>query len=561
MQATWRKTMRSSCSLTTSLLAGLIFVSLAACAGAAPGDVKNSFDAPCSYPAGLATDGTHLYVLDWREAKIYRVSTTDGTPQGSWDAPTLKPHGLTYGHGKLYISDDHSGHVYALDPKTGVVESHFEAPGSRATGLAWADDALFLLERKSGKIYKVLPEDGTILAYFDVPHRHCTCLAYDGKYLWVSNRVADEFYMVDPHNGMVIAIVDSPGSYPAGLSWLDGHLWNIDFQTRQIYQIIVNDKQKYRLTDTREARIEYLWLLYNYGPGKVTDLRVNLAIPETRPGQELLSEIRYSTPPGRIETDQWGQRCAVFDLGMVAPVARKPLTYSIEARVSAIRYLIVPEDTGTLDDIPESIRKNYTADGSRYRIASSYVQDTARKVLGDEQNTYWIARKIYNFVIDKLEYEMVGGWDVPEVVLKRGSGSCSEYTFAFIALCRAAGLPARYVGSIVVRGDDASVDESFHRWAEIYLPNYGWVPVDANRGDAKTPADQARGFADLANRFLITTHSGGGSEHLGWSYNSFATYKMTGYCKTEEENLGFWEPLETGPEVEDDKAPTQRRGN
>ena len=139
---------------------------------------------------------------------------------------------------------------------------------------------------------------------------------------------------------------------------------------------------------------------------------------------------------------------------------------------------------------------------------------------------------------------MIGGWDVPEVVMKRGSGSCSEYTFSFIALCRAAGLPARYQGSIVVRGDDASVDEAFHRWAQVYLPNYGWVPVDANRGDARSPADQARGFGELSNRFLITTESGGDSEYLAWGYNSHATWKATGYCKVEEENLGFWEPLE-----------------
>ncbi|HUU84302.1 MAG TPA: transglutaminase-like domain-containing protein, partial [Phycisphaerae bacterium] len=148
-------------------------------------------------------------------------------------------------------------------------------------------------------------------------------------------------------------------------------------------------------------------------------------------------------------------------------------------------------------------------------------------------------------ITDHLEYEMIGGWDIPEVVLKRGSGSCSEYTFSFVALCRAAGVPARYQGSIVVRGDDASIDEAFHRWAQIYLPNYGWVPVDANRGDAKAPADQARGFGELSNRFLITTQGGGDSAFLGWSYNSFARYKSTGYCKVEEDNFGFWYPLET----------------
>jgi sugar lactone lactonase YvrE len=531
------------------LLATAILTWLATPTRAAPGDVKLSFAAPCKYPAGLATDGKDLFVLDWREAKIHRIAATDGTLKQTWDAPTLKPHGLTCGDGLLYVSDDHTGHVYALNLETGIVERTFEAPGSQATGLAYAGDALFILEGHSRQIYKVVPTDGTILGYFDVPDRSCTCLAWDGRYLWVSNRMKDELYMVDPDGGMVLGILDAPGPYAAGLAALDGYLWNVDFQTRKLYQLVIDDEQKYRLSDPREARIEYCWTLYNYGPGEVRDLAVNLAVPEPLPNQELLSQIQYSTTPTRTARDQWGQACAIFELGTVPAGTRQPVGYTVSARISAIRYLIDPAKTGTLDDIPADIRKAYTVDGSRYRIDTPYIRDTAKKIVGDEQNPYWIARKIFNFLIEHVDYEMVGGWDVPEVILKRGTGSCSEYTFAFIALCRAAGLPARYQGSVVVRGDDASVDDAFHRWAQVYLPNYGWVPVDASRGDAKSPADQARGLGELANRFLITTHSGGGSEYLDWTYNSFAKYKATGYCNTQEENFAFWEPLEAADDA------------
>ncbi len=78
----------------------------------------------------------------------------------------------------------------------------------------------------------------------------------------------------------------------------------------------------------------------------------------------------------------------------------------------------------------------------------------------------------------------------------------------------------------------------------MYLPGYGWVPVDANRGDRESPADQARGIGELSNRFLITTVGGGDSEHLGWSYNSLVRHKAGGYCKVEEDHFALWEPLE-----------------
>ena len=510
---------------------------------AQPGSVKTILDSPSNYPAGLATDGKHFYVADWRAGLIYQLDATKGSITGKQKAPTLKPSGLAWGDGLLYVSDDHTGAIYAWDFKTGIVDHTFQAPGSRASGLAWADGKLFILERRSRKIYQVLPEDGTILAIFDVPDRNCTCLSFDGRYLWIANRIADELYMVDPGDGAVIGILEAPGPHAAGITWRDGFLWNVDFQNRKLYELAVYTEVPYFLTDPRVARVEYYWALSNYGPGQVTDVTLNIAIPEKLPNQELLSEINYSTAPKKITKDQWDQPCALFELGSIEAGSKAELVYSVNAKVSAINYLIIPEKTGTLSDIPKEVRKEYLEDGSRYRLSSPYIQETAKKIVGDETNPYWIARKIYNFIIGELYYEMIGGWDVPEVVLKRGSGSCSEYTFSFVSLCRAAGLPARYQGSIVVRGDDASVDEAFHRWAQIYLPNYGWIPVDANRGDSDSPVGQAKGIGRLADRFLITTHSGGGSDYLGWSYNSFAKYKLDGYCKVEEDNFGFWEPI------------------
>ncbi len=536
--------MHANHRLLVCCIAAVFFACSIASAATAPGDERRSFDIPCKYPAGLTSDGTHLYLVDWRDAKIRQIDPADGEVVRTIAAPTLRPHGLTFGDGLFYVSDDHSGWIYAVDPATGHVENSFEAPGERPTGLAYADGVLYLLERGSRKIYKVLPDDGTILKYYDAPTRNCTCLAVEGRYLWVTDRIADEFYLVNADDGQVVSILAAPGKHPAGLVVHDDHLWNVDFQDRKLRQLALRTEQQYRLSETRKARVEYLWSLYNYGPQDVTDLHLRFALPAELPNQKLLSDHRFKPEPTRFATDQWGQRCAEFELGKVDGGTTQEVTYTVNAEVSAIRWLIYPDRAGTLDDIPADIRERYTVDGARYRLNSPFIQKTVKKIIGDEQNPYWIARKVFNHLIAELKYEMVGGWDVPEVVLERGSGSCSEYTFAFIALCRAAGLPARYQGSIVVRGDDASIDEAFHRWAEIYLPNYGWVPVDANKGDAKSPADQCRGFGELANRFLITTINGGNSDHLAWGYNTHSTYKTTGYCKIEQESYGFWEPLE-----------------
>ncbi len=114
--------------------------------------------------------------------------------------------------------------------------------------------------------------------------------------------------------------------------------------------------------------------------------------------------------------------------------------------------------------------------------------------------------------------------------LKRGNGSCSEYSFVYIAMCRAAGIPARYSGAITIRGDLASEDEVFHRWCEIYLPNYGWLPVDPSGGDTPSPEGQAQRFGFVGNSYLVTT-TGAGSEFIDWNYNSGEKWESIGKCK------------------------------
>jgi len=536
---------RGCCPLAVGILC------LAARSLAAPGDVKTSFDSPCRYPAGLTSDGRSLYLVDWREARLYCINPAEGTPVWVRDLPTLRPRGVACGNAAFFISDDRTGLIEVVDAHSGMVEGVFAAPGPEPAGLCWADGVLWVLERRTRKVYRVDPQDGTILSDFALPEAQCEYLAHDGRYAWLSNRVKDELYLVDPATGVVLGILPAPGPYAAGLAWHDGLLWNVDFQTRRLYQLVIFDEPMYRLSDRRLARCEYYWALYNYGPGQVRDLIVNIALPHELPGQKLLSEPKFATAWQEEQIDRWGQRCRRFCTERLRPHEKFAVSYCVDVELSAIRYLLIPECVGTLDEIAEEIRKQYTADGPRYQIHSEFMQETVRKVVGDERNAFWVARKIYNYVIDRLEYEMAGGWDVPEVVLKRGRGSCSEYTFAFIALCRAAGLPARYQGSVVVRGDDASVDEAFHRWAEVYFPNYGWVPVDANRGDSASPVEQARGFGELSNRFLITTIGGGDSELLRWSYNADARYRLEGYCRVEEENFGCWEPLpaEEAPRV------------
>ena len=214
-----------------------------------------------------------------------------------------------------------------------------------------------------------------------------------------------------------------------------------------------------------------------------------------------------------------------------------------QAKLYALDYFLLPDRVlQSKAAIPKQVRQLYLRDESKFDIKHPLIQKTVKDVVGQEKNPYWIARKLARHIQDSLEYELAGGWNVAPKVLERGTGSCSEYTFVFIALCRAAGVPARFAGALVVRSDDASTDEVFHRWAEIYLPPYGWVPVDVQHGDKPTEVERAEAWGRLENRFLITTHGGGASDLMEWNYNGLVSYTCEGPCKVDVEYFGEWEP-------------------
>jgi transglutaminase-like putative cysteine protease len=271
-------------------------------------------------------------------------------------------------------------------------------------------------------------------------------------------------------------------------------------------------------------------------------MEVYIARPQNLP-QQKVTEVKFTPAGYRIENDRWDQPVAVFSYKDRKPGPPIISQMQVETEISSIRYFIYPERCGSLSDIPGDIKQEYTSDEGKYRIINPYIRDLAAEIVGDEKNPYWMARHIFDYVRHSLEYKLEGGWNIAPVVLQRGTGSCSEYTFSFIALCRAAGIPARYVGAIVVRGDDASFDRVFHRWPEVYLPSYGWIPMDPQGGDKERPADRARYIGHLSNRFLITTCGGGDSDFLGWYYNYNESYQTDPQVLVNIETFGEWEPV------------------
>lgn len=92
------------------------------------------------------------------------------------------------------------------------------------------------------------------------------------------------------------------------------------------------------------------------------------------------------------------------------------------------------------------------------------------------------ARAIYDWTCENMYRDPktigCGPGDVCSL-LKRPGGKCTDIHSVFVALCRAAGIPAREVfGLRQGKKSPQDITGWQHCWAEFYLPGYDWVPVD-----------------------------------------------------------------------------------
>ena len=111
----------------------------------------------------------------------------------------------------------------------------------------------------------------------------------------------------------------------------------------------------------------------------------------------------------------------------------------------------------------------------------------ASVVAKDEKNRLNVARSLYDTVLSRMRYSKDGtGWGQGDTIWACGSGfgNCTDFHSMFMSFARSRGIPARFFMGVPVpekRGEGAI--GGYHCWAEFYVAELGWVPVDISEAD------------------------------------------------------------------------------
>lgn len=124
------------------------------------------------------------------------------------------------------------------------------------------------------------------------------------------------------------------------------------------------------------------------------------------------------------------------------------------------------------------------------------------------------ARRIFEHLLETLDYDSRGctperadelGDLVVACDLKRGT--CTEFHGLYVAHARALGLPARFAFGFNVPSKPEGEIAGYHCWAEVFLPESGWLAVDVSEAWKRSePSERDFYFGNLdANRVQFTT--------------------------------------------------------
>ncbi len=148
--------------------------------------------------------------------------------------------------------------------------------------------------------------------------------------------------------------------------------------------------------------------------------------------------------------------------------------YAVQTRIS---IQAIPSEY----DAERRLYKNYTASDNYIPSSDPGIIQIAKTAGKREKNPYIRARNIYLYIIKQLSYEKrVDHSNLPAILTSTRTGDAYTYAALYTALCRSSGIPARVVSGYLVFGNKETIK---HYWAEIYIEQVGWIPIDPLLGD------------------------------------------------------------------------------
>ena len=279
-------------------------------------------------------------------------------------------------------------------------------------------------------------------------------------------------------------------------------------------------------------------------------LRLWFPLPREEEHQTV-SDLRITAPPGhRTTTDRDGNRYVYVEAPAGADVD-VVTRFHVERREYATDV-----DPARSRPLTDAERAQYAAflHADKNIVIDDSIRSLAAQIRGNEQNPVLVARKLYDWTLDNVEYWVKdpSKWKASpvgssEYCLKNRTGNCTDFHSLWTALARSSGIPTRLeYGSLFKPSlDGKDQDASYHCWPESWFPGIGWVPNDV------AVADIYRGpialDANNKDKVVLTTaagYSGPDERYVDYYFGNLDSRRV---AWTQGRDLQLDPPQQAGP--------------
>ncbi|MCB9789277.1 MAG: transglutaminase domain-containing protein [Deltaproteobacteria bacterium] len=152
---------------------------------------------------------------------------------------------------------------------------------------------------------------------------------------------------------------------------------------------------------------------------------------------------------------------------------------------------------GQGDPVTDDERSAALASTGDIDAGAPTIAAKARELTADLSTAEQKVAALRRFVFGALEKRVATWVPSASAILAGGVGDCTEHSTLFIALCRAAGIPARPVYGVAYLGPGSRAF-GYHAWAEVELDGR-WASVDPTWDEPRADATHLVMGRDLAS--------------------------------------------------------------
>jgi len=251
-------------------------------------------------------------------------------------------------------------------------------------------------------------------------------------------------------------------------------------------------------------RIELTFQIKIEDLSKSSPIKLWTPYPPTNSYQKLNSfKIRNDIPYKILEDNEYHNKFLYFEIEPKLLKENLTITYDIT------RYYFNSweNDPPNKEEISQALLKRFLMPDQLIPIRGKIAEE-AYKVSEKASTPLQKAQLLYDHLAKSLKYDKSGkGWGRGDAIYMCNfrKGNCTDFHSLFIGEARSLGIPARFImGLPIAEEKEEGEVPGYHCWAEFYLKEKGWIPVDISEA-SKFPNKRQFYFGRLdANRVQFT---------------------------------------------------------